>query len=462
MISLKFQIEGHNAFAPKEWQDLRELYEFGQISNQPFIDSERFTFIGDAAKIIYEHYNNGYILRGIPVSLISTQRDQSVDLFKDYIIDLTDNPEFIEPDFNGTFSPKEVIVSIKKKNGIDSLISNLEGVTWTSLAAEGKVTANDYVTVNTAVMKLYNALDLALAIIALYVIEQQLEQLIEQTRKDITDAASRLTGADLAGKAGGIIYIALLIVLRAAVAILLLASLVAAVINIIALLVPPIVKNKAMTWRRGYEIIFDSLGYKFVSDLEELDIEVILPSKPRNLTGNILKDIIPTFPANHAGYPNPNDIGYIAIDYVGLGVKRFNARFDIEGDTVVMRWENDQALLRSGAFREAIEINTESEKPNINDIPQTRIISFLSDSNDDYTTIHYHGTKYEVKNISKHLSFKGLERIDLGLALGNAKTELNNVEKFIVKFAEVVDSLAGLLGANPNLASTIRRDRVNI
>ena len=462
MISLKFQIEGHDAFAPKEWQDLRERYEFGTISNQPLIDSERFTFVGDAARIIFEHYNNGYILRGIPVSLISTQRDQSVDLFKDYIIDLTDNPEFIEPDFNGEFSPKEVIVSIKKANGIGTLINDLEGVTWGFLDAQGKVNSNDYVTVKTAVMKLYNALDLALAIIALYVIEQQLEQLIAQTQQDAADAAARLTGLDPAAKVGAIIYIALLVLLRAAVAILLLASLITAVVNIIALLVPPIVKNKAMTWRRGYEIIFDYLGYKFVSDLEELDIEVILPSKPRNLTGNILIDLIPTFPANHVGYPNANDIGYLAIDYVGLGIKRFNARFDVEGDTVVMRWENDQSLLRTSTFRPAVNVSVESKNPNIGDIPQTRILSFLSDNNDDYTTINYQGTKYEVKNLSKYQSFKGLERIDLGLALGNAKTELNNVEKFIVKFASIADKLAGLLGVNPNLASTIKRDRVNI
>ena len=217
-----------------------------------------------------------------------------------------------------------------------------------------------------------------------------------------------------------------------------------------------------MTWRRGYEIIFDYLGYKFVSDLDELDVEVILPSKPRNLTGNILKDIIPTFPPNHVGYPNANDIGYIAIDYVGLGIKRFNARFDVEGDTVVMRWENDLSLLRTSSFRPPVNVSVASKNPNIGDIPQTRLISFLSDSNDEYTTIHYQGTKYEVKNISKYLSFQGLERIDLGLALGNAKTELNNVEKFVVKFAEVGDTLAGLLGLKPNLASTIKRDRVNI
>ena len=218
MISLKFQIEGHDAFAPKEWQDLKERYEFGTISNQPLIDSERFTFVGDAARIIFEHYNNGYILRGIPVSLISTQRDLSVDLFKDYIIDLTDNPEFIEPDFNGEFSPKEVIVSIKKANGIGTLINDLEGVTWGFLESQGKVTSNDYVTVKTAVMKLYNALDLALAIIALYVIEQQLEKLIEQTKDDIAQSIKSLTGQDVAFKVGAIIYIALLILLRAAVA----------------------------------------------------------------------------------------------------------------------------------------------------------------------------------------------------------------------------------------------------
>jgi hypothetical protein len=468
VISEQFSIEGVNYKPPKEWQDLRENISFGQISNQPIVDTERFTFIGNAARRLYDHYKDGKIMSGLDTAFSVTQRDIITDIFKDRHIDLTEC-EFINPDFNNEFTPLEVVASVKYKRGITDLQTELRGLTWGYLDYIGAVGSADYTTVKTAVQKLYNGIDIALAIITLYVIQLQLRNLIDQSSEDIEAFRDKVSGSTNPGaKISGVIYIIVITALRAAAAIILLASLVSTVLDLIALLVPPIVNNKGITWRRALEIIFEQFGYGFVSDFPELDIEVLLPSKVEELDANFVKNLIPTFDANEKGYPSSSDSGYLASGLVEEARKRFNARLDIIGENVVMRWENDPDLFLESGFTPEVDIKRETVKPNVSQIPNTRLISFQVDNSDEYTTKYYKGTSYEVINVvterdrKKRISFKGLERHDIGFALGSNKTSLTNIEKIMVSVAKVADELGNFLGKDPKLETRIKKNRTNV
>ena len=106
-INEQLKIDGKNRDAPIDWQSLSERIVFGTISNQPDVDAQRFSFIGDAAKDLFERDQKGHSLRGINTSFNVVQRDINFDLFKDRRINISE-AEFIDPDFNNGISPREV------------------------------------------------------------------------------------------------------------------------------------------------------------------------------------------------------------------------------------------------------------------------------------------------------------------------------------------------------------------
>ena len=118
--TLEFLINGVNTVEPLEWKGLKEFMSFGQLSNQPFIEGERFTFINtiekQSADILFKLYKEGKILRGADVDVIYKQKGLQVQLFKGYEINNTKGFEIIDPYFNQKNSPLEIKTSILKKS----------------------------------------------------------------------------------------------------------------------------------------------------------------------------------------------------------------------------------------------------------------------------------------------------------------------------------------------------------
>ncbi len=459
---LRFELDGKTSLVPDNWQGITEVLIYGDNSNQPLIAGEKWTFSGDSAKAISKHVNQKGVTKPIDVALIAEQDGIVVDLFDGFIINPMDDYTEIDPDFNGENSPLRVEVTIEKAKSVNTLEDSLGGLTWGLLDHKGLVKDSDYTIVKTAVQKLYDGTEVGLAIISLFVIRLQIKDLVADSREFIQDSAQRLSGLDAAAKLGAIIYIVIVTALRVAAIIVLVGLLVKTIVDLLTILVPVIVRNKAIGWRKGYEIIFKSLGYGFVSNLKELDQEVILPSKSHSNSKNITLNLLPSYPANLKGYPGPTDAGYLASDFVAEGRKRFNARFDVIGNNVVMRWKGDPSLFKLGTFRPAIDVKTERVVKNTKDIPNTRLIDFKTDVNDDYTLENYKGTSYEVANISKNLPFKGTDLISMGYALGSSKDRLTSIEKLMLVVAKAADALASLGGVSPKLESKLRSNRSNV
>lgn len=463
VTSLEFTIEGKKSLVPEKWQSIALFFTWGQFSNQPSISTKKFTFSGDSAITIYKHYKSGYILRGLEVSLLAKQtidnKEYSVDLFKGFIINLTKGVVINDPDFNGD-NPKSITVTIEKKNSINSIKTQLKGINWDYLDYKGKVSGSDYTTVRTKVQPIYNAKDIALALVSIYMIVVQIRSLAKETSKDLADLVTRLTGTDLPRTAANIAYLITISALKIATIALLIVSLVSLVTDLLSLLLSPTIKNKGITWRRGLEIIFEFIGYNFVSTLTELDQEVILPSNPNFEDGKPLKELINKFKGIRKGYPHANDYGYNASGFVEMAKVRFNGKFDVIGNTITLKWVGDKSKL--SAFKSKIDVLTESFEPNIEDIPAKTTYSFLTDPEDGYTTKNYKGTKFHVINESKHLPFTESKNINFNLALGSSKDKLDLMEKYMSLLAGTADQLINLFGGNSNLKGKIKANNTGV
>ena len=88
--------------------------------------------------------------------------------------------------------------------------------------------------------------------------------------------------------------------------------------------------------------------------------------------------------------------------------------------------------------------------------------SFLTDSNEEWTTENFKGTSYEVKNNSKYTRLTGLKTIDLPIALGSTKDKINFLEKLLIKIAKAADIIGSMGGINSNLESRASKNRLNI
>ena len=465
VVNLNFSINGNKVLEPENWQDLTEVFEYGQNSNQPSIDSEQFTFKGNAANLILDHIhpngmlNPGNILVPLTLNVEYTQQGNTQRLIDDYIIDTTNSLQLNDAWFNNEFKPKEVVCTIRKKNGSDYFLTEIQGLTWGLLLEEGAVTSSDYTTIKTVVIPIYNFLDVVMALLTIYSLQKQLSDSVEDAKTSVYDLVQRVTAATALVPPNPvivtttIIYQSLITALKIAAAIILLALTIKIALDTITLLLPPVLNNKGMTLRRGMEVICKRLGKTFVSNLSLLDDVCLMPSGAHSNGKNIIKDNLPSWFGNKRGVPNDYDPGYIAVDYVEIIKKLVNGRIDVIDSVVHLRNEDDQSLFIKGGYKHRIQPNYTNVEYNLPEIPHTRLFSFAIDETEGYTTEYQDGRMWEVKNISNvgNLPFTAGEYIDFNLSLGHRKTKVSIIEKLVGEIAAVGDQVSSLFGANPKL-----------
>lgn len=477
VVSLKFTINGKKVLEPVNWQKLTEVYEYGQNSNQPAIDSESFTFQGSSADAILKHFhpngmlNPGNILVPLTLNVEYTQQGVTRKLIDDYIIDSTKGVQLNDAWFNGEFKPKEVVCNIRKKNGSDYFLTEIQGLTWGLLLDEGTVGRSDYTTVKTVVSPMYNFLEVITALITIYSLQKQFQDTVDATKKSVADSIDRIGEGALTGFGAGlvlaVVFTVLKTVLEIAAAIILLALIVKIALDLIAMLLPPVLKNKGITLRKGMEIICKRLGYDFVSSINLLDQVASMPSGAHSEGKNLIKDNLPNWFANERGVPNDYDYGYVCVEYVEMIKKLVNGRIDVENSssgkpTVYLRNEDDPILFKKGGYKHRIEPNYTNIEYNLPEIPHTRLISFLIDDSDLYTTEFQEGRMWEVKNVSNfgNLPFSAGDYIENQVSLGYRKNGLDIIEKIVAELAAVADKVGSLFGGDPGLEEKIKGNRI--
>ena len=467
-ISFEFLVNGQK-LEPVNWEGLEEYFSFGQNSNQPIIEAEKFTFTGEGVKLIWDHYNAGKIL--VPLSIEGYYKQPSGEgyILKDYIIDLTTPPIFNGLLFDGTKDPESVEVQIRLRDDVERLEQQINGLTFGYLESVGAITSGNYTNVKTLVQPLYNNVEIALNILALASLEQQIEDFIEDVGVYAADVTERFTN-NPASIQGGVkivsaaVYTVITGAIRVVFAAALLAITIKTILDLIAALIGIPLNNKGLKLRDGLDVIFGHLGYDYECNFEEIEYETILPSKPFSNETGVIKGKFSEFVPITKGYPSSSDYGYNCGEFIQFIKDRFNCRIDVVDGVVLFRHEDDQSLFKTSKFSEPLDLNYESGRPNIDEIPQTRLIQFELDPNDGYTYENPNGTLYEVKNISKtgNLPFKGIDLINIPYCLGTPKTKLNNLEKFVLEVAKVADKLTELFGGKGKSAQKIKQNRVNL
>jgi len=464
-ITLDIYLDGQKVQDPRDWSEIKEFFAYGQNSNQPSLAQESFEFVGDAAQYLYSKIINGDILKKVTVDMVYKQNNSVVNLFQNFYVDLTDEKLSIKREkFTQRNIPISIEAPIKTNNGIDQFQKNLDGLTWLLLDEEGYVNDSDYTTVKTIIVKRYNPIDICISIVGLYVIFNQIQELIKDQRELVENTVAHATGGTT-GTFAASVYFAVVTIVRVIAAIVLIASAIRIATDLLFLLVPPIVKNKGITLRRGLEIICSYFNLNLVATFPELDYETYLPSAPHNNDKNLLDGLLPKLVSTEKGYPNANDFGYNANEFFEIVKMRFNARIDIIGDELFIRNEDDPVFFEQGGFSPKIDVDYETVVPNISEIPKSRFISFLVDPSDDYTYENQLGNKYEVINEvigDDVIPFSGVELINLNVARGTPKTKLKPVELFMKELAGLVDVLVETFGGSSNLESQIENNRVNV
>lgn len=477
VIDLNFTIGGNKVLEPVNWQDLKEVFEYGQNSNQPSIESESFTFQGDAANLIMDHFhpngffNPGNILVPLSLNVEYRQHGNTQTIIDEYIIDPTKNLQLNDTSFNNDFKPNEVVCTIRKKNGSDYFLTEIQGLTWGLLLEEGAVKSTDYTTIKTVVIPVFNFLDVVLALISIYSLQKQLSDSITAVKESVSDtvqrigAASSLVPPNPVAVATAVVYNIAVTAIKIAASLVLLALTIKITLDTIQLLLPPVLKNKGITLRRGMEIICKRLGYDFSCNIDLLDKVCFMPSGAHSNGKNIVKDNLPNWFANNRGVPNDYDSGYIAVEFVETIKKLVNGRIDVIDSTVYLRNEDDPTLFLQGGYKHRIKPNYTNVEYNLPEIPHTRLFSFAIDSTDQYTTEFQEGRLWEVKNISKNgaLPFTAGEYIEFNnLSLGYRKEKLNPLEVLIVELANVADQVSRALGQNSKIAQSLKANRSGV
>ena len=463
--SIQTLIEGQIVKAPLDWQNNTIHASFGTDSSQPQIETDSFEYVLDGAKKIIDHVKSGNIFEPLQCQQIYKQGNNEFVALNGYF-DVSDGYEELEPTWGDIERPNRVLVKFKQDESVTNFIDQIQGVSYGSLVEEGLITSKDYVTINTVIQKRTNFLEVATLIITLYLIQKQIEDAITQIKNTAKDIATILAGGGITGGIGAAVAATASILIQIAYAVTLIAILVKLIVQLKDLFLPPIVKNKGIKFRTLLEKSCEKFGYTLESNIDELDIYHYLPSKPYNNETNIIKNFIPVNIPTKIGIPSTSDYGYLINEFWDLMKSMFKTKIAVVGNVIQLRNANDSYWLKESTFKPHETINFKSKKYNTEDLKQTRMMTFTTDSNDEWTTENYTGTSYEIKTVSSlgtvNGSIKGLSRIDIPLCLPNSKTKPNSIDKLMISIARFADQLTKVIGQNSNYASQIETTRINI
>ncbi len=428
---VKFTLNGQEITSPQGWETARVNAIFAERS-QPDISVEEFTFEKDAIVIIDAWISKNGLFRGCPFTITL----DGVDLY--FFLDFT---KFVK------VHAGKYIVGIKKARGLNLLSDRISGYTFGLLAERqaAKGTPLTYYDIPYIVDKKYNALELSIMSVTIYLIYKALRDTEKDIEKLYIDTQVAIANGPFSvGDWIGVTLKFLLMVASMVAQIILLKNLMEEVINAVY---PIRRKHKGFKIKDHLASFISDIGFngiEFGFDVEDL---YYFPSKEEDFKST--------------GIPNPRDYGYSLSEMVEFVKLSFNADFSIDSKGVVqVRSANDPYFEKNSTYV-LPDILQESVVYNNADLKGTKIISFQTDITDEWTIDNYTGTSYEVhtKSITEEgeALIKGYEQVRLNVALANRKDTFTFLEKRVKEMAQAADSVINLLGGNSTFGSKIKK-----
>ena len=433
---IQYRLGGNLIDNPTERQDTSIQVQFDE-GTQGSIETSQLTFVNEAYTIIKETVESGLITEGLPLTITIQEGEESTEVFNGYL-DFSTLEDL-------TGSEPKFLASIVEQNGLTNLSESLEGVTFALLEAKGFITSSDYQEVKYLIEKQVALLEQAFLALSIFLMIKEIAEASFRLSQQIAIISAIVT-TPISGQIGALIYAVASALFEIAYIVIMGAALLDLIQQFIENLISFEREFKGINYKTALEKIFSYLGYTFVSPIPELDNYVYLPSKAEGRADK--------------GIPFDSDFGFVANEFVSMVLNMFRAEIFVVNNEVQLRAKKDPFFQSQSTF----QLPDVLEQPfslNINEIKESRFISFQDDISDAYTVSNWKGTSFVVttlpitQNIPKNNLIKGLEETRFPVALGNRKEELSILEEALNTFFEAANFALSALGAS-NITNTIQ------
>ena len=433
---VQYRLGGNLIDNPTERQDTSIQVQFDE-GTQGSIETSQLTFVNEAYTIIKETVESGLITEGLPLTITIQEGEESTEVFNGYL-DFSTLEDL-------TGSEPKFLASIVEQNGLTNLSESLEGVTFALLEAKGFITSSDYQEVKYLIEKQVTLLEQAFLALSIFLMIKEIAEASFRLSQQITIISSILVSG-ITGQVGALVYAVASALFEIAYIFIMGAALLDLIQQFIENLISFEREFQGIKYKTALEKIFSYLGYTFFSPIPEIDTYVYLPSKAEGRSDK--------------GIPFDSDFGFVANEFVSMVLDMFRAEIFVVNNEVQLRTKKDPFFQSQSTF----QLPDVLEQPfslNINEIKESRFISFQDDISDAYTVSNWKGTSFVVttlpitQNIPKNNLIKGLEETRFPVALGNRKEELSILEEALNTFFEAANFALSALGAS-NITNTIQ------
>ena len=434
--------------SPLEWDSLTVECSYEQDNVQPSITEGEVTFTLDSATYLRNYVSSENIFIGLPVKI---KVGDLVDLF-DGFINMVDTYE------DDTVSNK-ITTKIVNRKGLALVDEKLSSLTFGYLDSLGYFNNTMYQRVDYVIEKRDTALESLFTVFTGIVLTKETIESIKRVQELIKDNSILLTNP-LSAPVTIVINVTVSLLIEAAYLAVMLVQLARLGKGVANTLISPNRKTKSISYGVALEQICKYLGYEFETNIEDMYDTYYLPSNT-NIDNFNTKDLIwETLRGQEKGIPQSQDYGYLVKDFMDIVKKLFNPKYAIRGNKMFCYneydsfWKKNSQYVMPSVLPQVKRYNTEELKANM-------LFRFSTDSNDRYTIDNFKGTNYEVltgtqESIPKEQNLiKGLEYIDIPLALANRKDKLNSLENALNELFALIDETINFLGGSSNLSGII-------
>ena len=447
----KYLLNGVQYNAPEGWEDTVIEANYIDDNTQPSLKVSDFTFPLEARNSIHDWFHGAIGgFEGMPMELILYNNKSQQVSFKAFL-DFYSNYEELVND-------GKVNVSTLKEDGIDDLYSKLEALTYGYLESLGTVGQGDYVTVKYVVEKKFNMFEIVMVATTTFLMVKEFYESLVRVW-DTSAEAVGITAAGFTGTIGAAILLVLKALIAIAYAFVILIAIINLAQNLLNALVPLVRKHKAILLKTALLKAAQHLGYGLELPSSVFDNLHYLPSNPR-LDDKKSSGFINSTKGTPTGIPNVMDYGYNCSDMFNLAKKLIKGKIALINGIIHVRPMNDPFWQQQSVWN-LPDILLESKKYNLSDLKTTKVIQFKIDNNDEWTIDNYKGTAYEVHTNPitvinpKAVLLKGIDELNFNVALGNRKDKLNALEKALKAVASLIDKTSGAFGGGTNFANSI-------
>jgi hypothetical protein len=452
-LNIHFAAYNGLEFPPMQVLEARFIANFDDDNIQPNLAIEEITIANQYVKIVQGWIETFGFFDGMPIT-ISFDSGKKANGDPGGLLLYTGCIDFVSG--YKVLSPVKIQVKIKLHNGLNLLNEQAEAISFGYLSAleagvAGRITNEDYVDVPVIIRKKFDLTETAIAALLGFIVGKELYETRQKIVEEVNKKIHTLLEAPLSKPAAVFMAIADLLLFIAYKA-LVLVQLYVMIKTIKNNLAGRKTIYKGITLRTLLQRACDYLKLELDCDIPEIDNYVYLPSKnnDKTLRNKRLK-----------GIPGPSDFGYNVSEIFQLVNKLFYARRKRKRNKLFIRaansnfWDTNAGYVMTNVLNEPYRFNLDEMSAN-------RIVSMQYDPSDEWTMPSNHqdddysvGTNYEVItqlahfNDSENNLLKGLDEVQIPLALGKRRDKLSAFEQSLKVIFATADVVIELFGGKP-------------